>query len=261
MESRLVRKRLAVGAALLLPFIVVAIGINDPLIATVRLVWGAQPWQYAYSLSILASRGLVALVCSLLSLTQIIAWILISLGLHHHALCMGAVVLVSQAVCCLHQSHKVATHTQEIPLHKGKMRWGHKRRIHWYCTYTSEYPISPSSCKQLYLALLHNLFGNDYMWLAYGSGPATRLLVQLMSSFLTLPRALSPLGVILLCLLAGLAGLVAWDSRHRTLAWKQFYRKDRRLLSMCAISIAAAFLCLSLTSTLSPRFQAHVPVA
>ena len=146
MERRLVRNCLAVGAALLLPFIVVAIGINDPLVAIARLVWRAQPWKYACGLSILASRGLVALFCSLLSLTQIIAWVLTSLGLHHHALCMGAVVLVSQAVCCLHQSHAVATHglkvthkhTQDIPIHKGKKRWGHRRRIHWYCTYTIE---------------------------------------------------------------------------------------------------------------------------
>ena len=91
---------------------------------------------------------------------------------------MGAVVLVSQAVCCLHQSHKVATHTQEIPLHKGKKRWGHKRRIHWYCTYTSEYPISPSSCKQLYLALLHNLFSNHYLDFGWCKGADDRITID-----------------------------------------------------------------------------------
>jgi hypothetical protein len=256
-----VRNLLTVGAALLSLLIVVAIAINDPLAATARLIWHAQPWHYAYRLTILAWRGLVAVPCSLLSLAQMIAWIFTSLGIDRHALRMAAVVLVAQAVCCLHQSYDVVEHKQDIPVHKGKKRWGHKRRIHWYRTHTVEFPLTPSSCKQFYLALLHNIFDNYFIWLPVAFGPARRSLVPLISSFLSLPHALPPLGVMLLCLLAALAGLIAWDSRHRTLAWQQFYRKDTRLLSMCAISVAAALLCLVLPSSLSSGLHSYVPMA
>jgi hypothetical protein len=207
-------------------------------------------------LTIFASRGLLASLRFLLSLTQLIFWIIISLGIHQHALLMAAMVMVAQAVCLWHQNVEVLEQAKDIPLHKGKKRWGHKRRIYWYRTLIIHYSIVPNCWKQLSIALAQNFHGNKFIWLAIAVRLATRLYLNpVIYSFLSIPKALPPLGVVLLCTLASLAGLIAWESRHCMLAWQQTCRKDTRMVSLCAISIAAALLCLSLSNSSTPMLQ------